>query len=172
MAEGALDETSRKILRLLQSEPDLTVAEIGERVGLSHTPCWRRIKEMEKQGVIRGRVIAVDPKRVGFEVSVFCFVRLKQHDEEMLLEFERAVKDMPEVVQCYSMTGDHDYAAGADEQRAAIRGDIEEGAAQAAGRRLRQFQLRPRRIEEHASRAALSKIGWLCAKRPALRMPS
>ncbi len=51
-AEGALDETSRKILRLLQTQPELTVAEIGERVGLSHTPCWRRIKEMEKQGII------------------------------------------------------------------------------------------------------------------------
>ena len=81
-----MDETSRKILRLLQSEPDLTVAEIGERVGLSHTPCWRRIKEMERLGIIRGRIVAIDPKLVGFEVSVFCFVRLKQHDEETLLE--------------------------------------------------------------------------------------
>ena len=109
MGESGMDETSRKILRLLQSEPELTVAEIGERVGLSHTPCWRRIKEMERQGIIRGRIVAVDPKRVGFEVSVFCFVRLKQHDEATLLEFEKAVKHMPEVVQCYSMTGDHDY---------------------------------------------------------------
>jgi len=104
-----VDETSRRILRLLQDEPELTVAEIGERVGLSHTPCWRRIKEMERQGVIRGRIVLVDPKRVGFEVSVFCFVRLKQHDEETLLDFEKAVKAMPEVVQCYSMTGEHDY---------------------------------------------------------------
>lgn len=104
-----MDETSRRILRLLQDEPELTVAEIGERVGLSHTPCWRRIKEMERQGVIRGRIMLVDPKQVGFDVSVFCFVRLKQHDEETLVEFEKAVKAMPEVVQCYSMTGEHDY---------------------------------------------------------------
>ncbi|MFC3074797.1 Lrp/AsnC family transcriptional regulator [Shinella pollutisoli] len=104
-----MDETSRRILRLLQDEPELTVAEIGERVGLSHTPCWRRIKEMERQGVIRGRIVLVDPKQVGFDVSVFCFVRLKQHDEETLVEFEKAVKAMPEVVQCYSMTGEHDY---------------------------------------------------------------
>ena len=104
-----MDETSRKILRLLQKEPGLTVAEIGARVGLSHTPCWRRIKEMEKLGVIRDRVIRIDPRKVGFDVSVFCFVRLKQHDEQTLLDFEKAVRDMPEVVQCYSMTGDHDY---------------------------------------------------------------
>lgn len=104
-----MDETSRRILRLLQDEPELTVAEIGERVGLSHTPCWRRIKEMERQGVIRGRIVLVDPKQVGFDVSVFCFVRLKQHDEETLVEFEKAVKAMPEVVQCYSMTGEYDY---------------------------------------------------------------
>ena len=103
-----MDETSRKILRLLQKEPGLTVAEIGARVGLSHTPCWRRIKEMEKLGVIRDRVVRIDPRKVGFDVSVFCFVRLKQHDEQTLLDFEKAVRDMPEVVQCDSMTGDHD----------------------------------------------------------------
>ena len=104
-----MDETSRKILRLLQKEPGLTVAEIGARVGLSHTPCWRRIKEMEKLGIIRDRAVRIDPRKVGFDVSVFCFVRLKQHDEQTLLDFEKAVRDMPEVVQCYSMTGDHDY---------------------------------------------------------------
>lgn len=104
-----MDEMSLKILRILQKQPDLTVAEIGERVGLSHTPCWRRIKEMERDGVIMGRTIRLDARALGFDVSVFCFIRLKQHDEDTLLAFEKAVRAMPEAVQCYSMTGDHDY---------------------------------------------------------------
>ncbi|WGF88702.1 Lrp/AsnC family transcriptional regulator [Marinivivus vitaminiproducens] len=109
MRVPSVDATSLKILKLLQAEPELTVAEIGERVGLSHTPCWRRIKQMEADGIIKGRVVLLDPDKLDLEVSVLCFVRLKQHDEDTLLAFETAVLDMPDVVQCYSVTGEHDY---------------------------------------------------------------
>lgn len=109
MRVPSVDATSLKILKLLQREPDLTVAEIGQRVGLSHTPCWRRIKQMEADGIIKGRAIVLDADKLDLEVSVLCFVRLKQHDEDTLLAFETAVLDMPDIVQCYSVTGEHDY---------------------------------------------------------------
>lgn len=109
MRVPSVDATSLKILKLLQRDPDLTVAEIGQRVGLSHTPCWRRIKQMEADGIIKGRAIVLDADKLDLEVSVLCFVRLKQHDEDTLLAFETAVFDMPDVVQCYSVAGEHDY---------------------------------------------------------------
>ncbi len=104
-----LDEADLRILRVLQSDPSLTVAEIGERVGLSHTPCWRRIKQMEEAGVIRGRAVALDPDALGFEVSVFCLVRLTHHDEDALNAFEEAARRLPEILQCYSLAGENDY---------------------------------------------------------------
>lgn len=98
-----------RILRVLQREPALTIAELGERVGLSHTPCWRRVKQMEESGVIQGRAVVLDPEALGFEVSVFCLVRLKQHDEDTLNEFEEAARRLPEILQCYSLAGENDY---------------------------------------------------------------
>jgi Lrp/AsnC family transcriptional regulator len=108
-ADRTLDEADMRILRVLQKEPTLTVAELGERVGLSHTPCWRRVKQMEEAGVIQGRAVVLDPDALGFEVSVFCLVRLKQHDEETLNAFEDAARRLPEILQCYSLAGEHDY---------------------------------------------------------------
>ncbi len=107
--DRTLDEADLRILRVLQKEPTLTVAELGERVGLSHTPCWRRVKQMEESGVIQGRAVVLDPEALGFEVSVFCLVRLKQHDEETLNAFEDAARLLPEILQCYSLAGEHDY---------------------------------------------------------------
>ena len=107
--DRTLDEADLRILRVLQEEPTLTVAELGERVGLSHTPCWRRIKQMEEAGIICGRAVMLDPEALGFEASVFCFVRLKQHDEDTLNAFEDAAKRLPEILQCYSLAGEQDY---------------------------------------------------------------
>lgn len=104
-----VDAIDLKILRVLQQEPDISMAELGGRVGLSHTPCWRRIKQMEADGVIRGKALLIDPALVALDVSVICFVKLKHHDEDALNSFETEVMRLPFVVQCYSMSGEHDY---------------------------------------------------------------
>jgi Lrp/AsnC family transcriptional regulator len=104
-----VDAINLKILRVLQQEPDISVADLGLRVGLSHTPCWRRIKQMEADGIIKGHAILLDAAQLDLEVSVICFIKLKQHDEETLLAFEQKVLTLPDVVQCYSMSGEHDY---------------------------------------------------------------
>lgn len=104
-----VDAIDLKILRVLQLEPDISMAALGGRVGLSHTPCWRRIKQMEADGVIRGKALLIDPAQVHLDVSVICFVKLNHHDEEALNTFETEVMRLPFVVQCYSMSGEHDY---------------------------------------------------------------
>ena len=104
-----LDETDQKILRLLQRDATLNIHGIGEAVGLSHTPCWRRIKKLEDHGIIAGRRCILDPERVGMDVSIFVFVRLDTHSAEVLEKFERATLDVPEILQCYTMSGEFDY---------------------------------------------------------------
>jgi Lrp/AsnC family transcriptional regulator len=104
-----VDRVDLEILRNLQASPEISVVELAERIGLSHTPCWRRIKRMERDGVIRGRAVLFDAKSLGLSVSVFASIRLKQHDEESLKALEKAVCERPEIVDCFSMTGESDY---------------------------------------------------------------
>ena len=104
-----MDKIDYKILKILQSQPELNITEIGKRVGLSHTPCWRRIKQMQDKGVIVSRSVILDPVALKLDVCVFCFVKLANHQENTLLEFENAVLRLPDVLQCYSITGDYDY---------------------------------------------------------------
>ena len=104
-----MDKIDYNILSLLQAEPELNITEIGKRVGLSHTPCWRRIKQMQDQGVIVCRSVVLNPEALNLDVCVFCFVKLINHQENTLLEFEKAVLKLPDVLQCYSITGDYDY---------------------------------------------------------------
>lgn len=104
-----IDDTDLKILRILQSEPDINISDIGDRVGLSHTPCWRRIKKMEESGIIVGKVCLVDPEKTGLDVSIFVFVRLAIHSAEVLTEFEKATQSVPQILQCYTMSGEFDY---------------------------------------------------------------
>jgi Lrp/AsnC family transcriptional regulator, cysteine-sensing transcriptional activator len=104
-----LDETDRKLLRTLQSHPDLSVHELAERINLSHTPCWRRLKRLETEGVIRGRAVLLDPAALNLPIAVFAEIKLKQHDENTLEKLEQAVERCPEIVECYSMSGDRDY---------------------------------------------------------------
>lgn len=104
-----MDKIDYKILKLLQSEPELNITEIGKRIGLSHTPCWRRIKQMQEQGIIVRRAVILNPVALKLDVCVFCFVKLANHQEKTLLEFEDAVLKLPDVLQCYSITGDYDY---------------------------------------------------------------
>ena len=104
-----LDETDRKILRILQRDADMPISTLGEQVGLSHTPCWRRVKKLEAAGIILGKRCRLDAEKVGLDVSIFVFIRLDTHTAEALEKFEKATGSIPEVLQCYTMSGEFDY---------------------------------------------------------------
>ncbi|MEJ2410824.1 MAG: Lrp/AsnC family transcriptional regulator [Novosphingobium sp.] len=104
-----MDETDRRILRAVQAHPDLPIADLAEKAGLSHTPCWRRLKKLEAEGIISGRAVLLDAKRLGLVITVFANVTLKQHDEETLDALEQAVHVHPEIVEGFSMSGSSDY---------------------------------------------------------------
>jgi len=104
-----IDAMDRKILIALQAHPDLSTADIADRVGLSHTPCWRRMKKLEEDGVIAGRVVLLNAKALNLAVNVFAEIRLKQHDETTLEALERAVRSRSEILECFSVSGDSDY---------------------------------------------------------------
>jgi Lrp/AsnC family transcriptional regulator len=104
-----MDAIDRKILGVLQEDASLSVAEIGNRVGLSSTPCWKRIQKLEAEGVIQKRVAVVDPDKVGLGVSVFVAIETGDHSEDWLGRFAEAVRAMPEVMEFYRMAGDVDY---------------------------------------------------------------
>ncbi len=104
-----MDKIDRKILALLQKDATMPVAEIGRKVGLSTTPCWRRIQKMEEDGVIRRRVAVLDPAKVNAGVTVFMAVRTNEHTETWLKKFATVVEDFPEVVEFYRMSGEVDY---------------------------------------------------------------
>lgn len=104
-----MDETDRKILRALQSNPELTVVELAEKVRLSHTPCWRRLKKLEAEGVIEKHALILNQNALGVSVNIFAHVRLRQHDEETLEALEQAARDHPEILECFSMSGESDY---------------------------------------------------------------
>ena len=103
------DSTDAKILSLIQNDAGLSVAEIAEQVGLSSSPCWRRIKRLEEMGVIQKRVTLLDREKLGIGFEVFAEVKLTLPTKQNLETFERAVADLPEVVQCATVTGGMDY---------------------------------------------------------------
>jgi Lrp/AsnC family leucine-responsive transcriptional regulator len=109
MPKSELDEIDRKILRALQNNGRMTNAELANLVGLSQTPCLRRVKRLEEDGVIAGYVAVTDQARIGLPVSVFAQVTMKSHDRGVLKAFDDAVRKWPEVVECYLMTGSRDY---------------------------------------------------------------
>ncbi|HLG82378.1 MAG TPA: Lrp/AsnC family transcriptional regulator [Bradyrhizobium sp.] len=104
-----LDAIDRKILTVLQEDASLSVAEIGERVGLSSTPCWKRIQRLKADGVILERVALVDQNKIGLGLSVFVSVESSDHSDAWLKRFAAAVSAMPEVMEFYRMAGDVDY---------------------------------------------------------------
>ncbi len=104
-----MDRIDRKILACLQEDAALPVAEVAERVGLSTTPCWRRIQNLEKAGVIRRRVALLDAAKLNCGVTVFVNLRTSQHNYDWLEKFSKAVERMEEVVEFYRMSGDIDY---------------------------------------------------------------
>jgi Lrp/AsnC family transcriptional regulator len=104
-----MDRLDRMILTILQEDATVPVAEIGRRVGLSTTPCWRRIQKMEEDGVITGRVAVLEPSKINANVTVFVFVTTNQHNEDWLTRFARVINEFPEVVEFYRMSGQIDY---------------------------------------------------------------
>ncbi len=105
----ALDETDRKLLRLLARDATLSLAELAAAVGLTQTPCWKRIRRLEQSGVIAGRVAVLDADLVGLPVSVFVALETADHSAAWLARFAALVAEMPEIVQAWRMSGDVDY---------------------------------------------------------------
>lgn len=108
-SEPRLDNYDLRILRALQVNAEYSMTELGEIVGLSHTPCWRRIKRLEQDGFINGKVALLNPARLDLSVTVHAYLTIKSHDEESLNAFEQAVQQVREIVECYSTTGEKDY---------------------------------------------------------------
>ena len=104
-----MDAIDRKILAVVQQDASLSVAEIGQRVGLSSTPCWKRLQRLEADGVIMRRVAIVDPEKVGLGITVFVSIETGDHSQEWLRKFADVVGAMPEVMEFYRMAGDVDY---------------------------------------------------------------
>ncbi len=104
-----LDSVDAKILDLVQHDAGMSVAEIAERVGLSSSPCWRRIKRLEDSGVIQRRVTILDRERLGLTFEVYCTVKLSLPTKDNLDAFETAIGRLQEVVQCATVTGACDY---------------------------------------------------------------
>ena len=104
-----MDAIDRKILNVLQQDASLSVAEIGQRVGLSSTPCWKRIQKLEAEGVITKRVALVDQSKVGLGINVVVSIETGDHSQEWLERFAQTVSAMPEVLDFFRMAGDVDY---------------------------------------------------------------
>ena len=104
-----MDEIDRTILACLQDDATMPLAEIASRVGLTSTPCWRRIQKLESSGVIRGRVAILDAAALNVGVTVFVAVKTREHNYAWLKDFAAAVAEFPEVVEFYRMSGEIDY---------------------------------------------------------------
>jgi Lrp/AsnC family transcriptional regulator len=106
---NSLDKFDQAILAALQEDGALSIAALSERIGLSSTPCWKRMKRLEDEGFIEKRVAIVNRKKVGLGVTVFVSVRTGQHDEKWLKKFAAAVATLPEVLEFHRMSGEVDY---------------------------------------------------------------
>jgi Lrp/AsnC family transcriptional regulator len=109
MSEKVLDRYELQILNLLQEDCSLSCADIAEKVGLSPSPCWRRIERMERDGIIARRVAIVDRKKVGLNAQVFAQIKLNAHGRGNLDEFTAAIRVLPEVLECYVLMGTVDF---------------------------------------------------------------
>jgi Lrp/AsnC family transcriptional regulator len=104
-----MDETDRKLLNLIQRDAALSLDELSERAGLSRNACWRRIKRLEDDGIIKGRVTLLDASRINVGLTAFITLRATEHSAKWLDQFSKAVRDIPEIIGVYRMTGDVDY---------------------------------------------------------------
>lgn len=104
-----LDQIDKRIVKALQDNARLSSQELSDQVGISASPCWRRVKALEDAGVITKYVTLVDPEALGLSISIFTSVSLDKQIETALETFQKAVRERPEVMECYLMTGDFDY---------------------------------------------------------------
>jgi Lrp/AsnC family transcriptional regulator len=107
--QAELDRVDLRILDLLQAHGDLSAAEVGERLGISASTCWRRVTRLTELGVIRGRVAVLEREKVGLQVLVFSHVKVAGHGRDALLRFEEAVRAHPEILECYTLMGETDF---------------------------------------------------------------
>lgn len=104
-----MDAIDKKILSYLQDDAAIQLSDLANKVNLSKTPCWRRIQKMEKDGIIRRRVVLVDPRKVGKGLIVFVYVKTNKHNANWLAEFATVVATFPEVLEFYRLSGEWDY---------------------------------------------------------------
>ena len=109
LLRSGMDTKDRQIVRLLQQDGRLTNQELSERVGLSPSPCLRRVRLLEQAGVIQGYGAIVDQQRYGLPVTAFIRVRLERHARDLVQQFEEAIRQLDEVMDCHLLTGDADY---------------------------------------------------------------
>ena len=107
--QADLDRGDARILELIQEHGELSAAEIAERLGMTASTCWRRVSRLQELGVIRKRVAVLDREKVGLNVLVFSHVKLSGHGRDALLKFEQAVRQHPEILECYTLMGETDF---------------------------------------------------------------
>lgn len=104
-----MDHTDRKILHLLQQDSTLSLSDLAEQVNLSSTPCWKRVKKLQDEGIIKSRVALIDAHKVDLGVSVFVHIKTQQHDKVWLQNFAKQILAFDEIMECYRMAGEWDY---------------------------------------------------------------
>ncbi|WP_286235127.1 Lrp/AsnC family transcriptional regulator [Thalassotalea sediminis] len=104
-----MDKFDKKILEILQKDCTLSVSDVASQVGLSTTPCWRRIQALEKNGVIKGRVALADPEQLNVGLTVFVMVKTNQHNPQWLEAFGKIAEEFTEIIEFYRMSGEVDY---------------------------------------------------------------
>ncbi len=109
MSQTILDSIDKALLRIMQQDASLSIEQLAERVNLSRNACWRRVKRLEEEGIIRARVVLADPARLNLELTVFIAVRTARHEADWAARFGAAVQDIPEILGVYRTAGDIDY---------------------------------------------------------------
>ncbi|MEM6342049.1 MAG: Lrp/AsnC family transcriptional regulator [Pseudomonadota bacterium] len=104
-----IDDMDRRILTVLQRDCAISMDDLAEKVHLSRNACWRRVKRLESDGIIRSRVALLDPRKLGLDLTAFVMIRTNRHDPDWLARFNRAVRDLPEITGAHRMSGDLDY---------------------------------------------------------------
>ena len=109
MSSIEIDKVDREIIRLLQEDAELSAAAVGERIGLSQSPCWRRIQRLKDDGLIQGQLMRFDRKKLGFDILVFAQVKLTAHGRSKVPEFAETIREFPEVQECHLVLGNIDF---------------------------------------------------------------
>ena len=109
MSKLKIDPVDTEIIRILQEDAELSAAAVGEKIGLSQSPCWRRIQRLREEGLILGQVMRFDRKKLGFDILVFAQVKLTAHGRSKVPEFAETIRQFPEVQECHLVLGNIDF---------------------------------------------------------------